>query len=398
VDEQRRDGAIERELTRALAAASEASSGGHVDAELAAAWMERRLDHRQAQAIERHLAGCGDCQAMLATLARISPELPGAPEGFGWRTRVRAGWLLPATVAAAAALVIWVAVPQQRTAPAPVQNLQAPIERPAEAPTVTSPTAPSEAVAAPVPPAAALRDAAGGRRDVAAETAPPQRVEKAVGDAAVGGPAGSRPDRASPAAPAAAAPAPESERRDRTDTPPEFKESVRVEATAPVVDTQTATARTGESPAPAVGTAQEADRRAGNAASQRAGFGVAARLAASGDLPVAAPEGGARWRRRGTIIEFAPRGEPRFSTASLPVPADALTAGSSPGGTVCWFVGRAGLVLVTTDGTRFTRAARPADADLVAVAPADARSAVVTAADGRRFRTADAGATWTAVP
>jgi photosystem II stability/assembly factor-like uncharacterized protein len=79
----------------------------------------------------------------------------------------------------------------------------------------------------------------------------------------------------------------------------------------------------------------------------------------------------------------------------LPVSTDAIVAGSSPGGTVCWFVGGNGLVLVTSDGTRFARVAAPVAAALVGVTATDARSAVVTAADGRRFRTGDAGATWT---
>ena len=47
---------------------------------------------------------------------------------------------------------------------------------------------------------------------------------------------------------------------------------------------------------------------------------------------------------------------------------------------------------MTTDGLRFTRVNPPAATDLVSVAATDARSATVTAADGRRFRTADQGA------
>ena len=52
-------------------------------------------------------------------------------------------------------------------------------------------------------------------------------------------------------------------------------------------------------------------------------------------------------------------------------------------------------MLVTTDGTQFTRVGTPATLDLVPVAATDARTATVTAADGRRFRTTDQGATWT---
>jgi hypothetical protein len=60
--------------------------------------------------------------------------------------------------------------------------------------------------------------------------------------------------------------------------------------------------------------------------------------------------------------------------------------------------GREGIVVVTTDGTRFIRTAVPTPSDLVAVTATDARTAIVTAADGRRFRTADQGATWSLLP
>jgi photosystem II stability/assembly factor-like uncharacterized protein len=61
---------------------------------------------------------------------------------------------------------------------------------------------------------------------------------------------------------------------------------------------------------------------------------------------------------------------------------------------VCWLVGRSGAVLVTTDGTRFSRVSAPAPADFVSVSATDARNATVATADGRRFRTTDQGATW----
>jgi photosystem II stability/assembly factor-like uncharacterized protein len=61
---------------------------------------------------------------------------------------------------------------------------------------------------------------------------------------------------------------------------------------------------------------------------------------------------------------------------------------------VCWFVGGNGLVLLTTDGTRFTRIAFPVQTDLTGVTAIDARTATVVAVDGRTFSTGDGGATW----
>jgi len=72
-----------------------------------------------------------------------------------------------------------------------------------------------------------------------------------------------------------------------------------------------------------------------------------------------------------------------------------LLAGSAPSATVCWLVGRDATVLVTTDGTRWSRVVFPEHVDLVTVTATDARSATVTTRDGRRFVTGDAGATWT---
>jgi photosystem II stability/assembly factor-like uncharacterized protein len=71
-----------------------------------------------------------------------------------------------------------------------------------------------------------------------------------------------------------------------------------------------------------------------------------------------------------------------------------LSAVSSPSNTVCWVVGRGGVVLRTTDSQNFSRLAFPEITDLSAVQATDARSASVTASDGRVFRTSDGGATW----
>jgi photosystem II stability/assembly factor-like uncharacterized protein len=57
-------------------------------------------------------------------------------------------------------------------------------------------------------------------------------------------------------------------------------------------------------------------------------------------------------------------------------------------------VGHGGLVLLSTDGRTFTHVSTPVAADLAAVQASDARTAVVTTADGRAFVTDDGGLTW----
>ena len=73
---------------------------------------------------------------------------------------------------------------------------------------------------------------------------------------------------------------------------------------------------------------------------------------------------------------------------------DTIRAGDAPSPLVCWLVGGNGLVLLTTDGSRFTRIAFPAQANLTGVTAINARTATVVTADGRTFRTDDGGATW----
>jgi hypothetical protein len=390
VEEPRPNDIFDRELRRALAAEGGAAAGPHLDAELAAAWMERQLDPAAARSIEAHLAGCQECQILIATLARIAPEAAPADLGLAWWRRLRAGWLIPATVAAAAALVIWVAVPEQRRAASTsVDEFQARVERaPAPLPAEPQPTPAPEAAQS----AAADAKADASRRD--ARQAPQSAneldtLEKKEAEAEAFAPAPSldrleRRERfadtgASPPAPAAA-PAPASQ-------PP--SPAPREQAKA----LQDSITIASESPARAN------DQQDAASATQRslgAAGAVAGRLVQS-PLQIAAPDG-ARWRRTGTALEFARRADGAFTATTMPVTADAINAGAAPGGTVCWLAGNNGIVLVSMDGVRFARVTPPAAVNLVAVTAADARVATVTTADGRRFRTTDAGATWSPAP
>jgi photosystem II stability/assembly factor-like uncharacterized protein len=72
-----------------------------------------------------------------------------------------------------------------------------------------------------------------------------------------------------------------------------------------------------------------------------------------------------------------------------------LTGGFAPSPSVCWLIGRGGVVLRAADGIRFERVPFPESADLSLVRAIDARQATVTTADGRVFTTKDAGANWT---
>ena len=357
-----------------LAAGDGASAGAHPDAETAAAWMERRLDAAALQAVDAHLADCADCQAMVAVLARISDDTL-APAAPAWWQRLRGGWLIPATVAAAAGLVIWIAVPQQRSTSSSAALSSAPESstRPAAIPPSASRRGANTPAAAAVPGAAAAPTNS-AERDALAHPAPEGAVPLRK--------AASQP----PAAP-------------------------KLEAERPLVDearrqrdnreTATVTRETPAVPSPAAGAAAASGERRDNAASAPSTAQFAADRAEidrAATLLVIARDTGAQWRRAGTTFEFAPRADAPFTTATLPIAADVIVAGASPGGTVCWLVGRGGTVLLTTDGIRFVRVAPPAAIDLTGVAAIDARTATVAAGSGRRFRTTDGGTTWTPAP
>ncbi len=116
---------------------------------------------------------------------------------------------------------------------------------------------------------------------------------------------------------------------------------------------------------------------------------------ATGMLDITVPGSSIRWRVAGgmELLRSADGGATwQKQTIEIATP---IAAGTAPSSTVCWLVGRSGIVLLTTDGATWRRVAFPEAVDLKTVAAPDARSATVTAVDGRIFVTADGGQTWT---
>ncbi|MDH4065919.1 MAG: hypothetical protein OEW19_16085, partial [Acidobacteriota bacterium] len=162
-----------------------------LDAETLAAWAEGGLDDRARATAEAHAAGCARCQALVATIVRTEPE-PTPAVGPSLWDRLGFRWLVPLT-AAAAAVLLWIAVPP--SAP----------DRPADTLAVSQP--------APEANAAANRDRAaapaGGAASGAAQPpAAPTAGTGAVGQRLTGPGAATAPGGgSSPAAQAKAAPA-----------------------------------------------------------------------------------------------------------------------------------------------------------------------------------------------
>jgi hypothetical protein len=368
-----RDRSIERLLRESLATSpSTPGTGSCLDAEMLAAWVDGGLVGGQLIAAQEHVADCSACQATLAALVRTTPT-ESAPEPW-WRRSLSARWLVP-VAATATALAIWVVVPREEFMRPPEQGQTAAREAalPETETTAETTAAPADKSAPEIPSAAPRpveQSNAALRRERAQQSAAADVREERL-DAAP--PALQR--REAEAKPDAAAPPALESTRERHDTVP-----------APVGRAAAATPAPAAAPepvAPAPAPAQ-ADRFSTLQEARTVGLRVT----------IASPGTAFRWR-------IGPAGSVEFSTdagatwESRPTGVDTdLTAGAAPGGTVCWVVGRGGTVLLTTDGRQWRRLRFPVATDLAAVQPIDARSATVTAADGRRFRTVDAGANW----
>jgi photosystem II stability/assembly factor-like uncharacterized protein len=105
-----------------------------------------------------------------------------------------------------------------------------------------------------------------------------------------------------------------------------------------------------------------------------------------------------RWRIGAPgVIERSTDGGATWATLRTGVAGEIL-AGAAPSASVCWLVGRAGMVLRTTDARTWQRMTAPTSEDLVAVEASDDRSATARSAGGAAYRTDNGGASWARVP
>jgi hypothetical protein len=115
-----------------------------------------------------------------------------------------------------------------------------------------------------------------------------------------------------------------------------------------------------------------------------------------------APSSSVLWRvgKGGSIERSADAGKTWASQTSTS--QEDWLAGAAISETVCWLVGRHGAIARTVDGEHWERVAAPPQAagtggampDWTEITARDLRTAAVTAADGRKFATADGGKTW----
>jgi hypothetical protein len=391
-----REAAVERLLRQSFKApAGVVPRGQCLDAEMLAAWVDGALKGGELKATEAHLSECSRCMALLATMIKTLPEPEPVKRWWG-TSSLR--WLVPLT-AGAAAVLVWIAVPRDNPRQLPEQTI-ARTEAIPVAPAIQEPATEQR-------PEGKAEDTLRFRTDE--RRLDDKAVEQRLDDKQV-------------------------ERRDEpakpTEAPQALNERVTIRQEPGAVAGQSGQSamfkaeREAATPPPPATPSAAPPSPAASAEADRAAAAEAARqpITSSGATParpqsaplvaarpadlgransaipmseIVSPDSAIRWRAgaRG-FVQLSQNGGTTWQSLNSGVTVD-LIAGSSPSPTVCWLVGRAGTVLVTTDGRNWRQVTIPETADLTSVRATDARRAIVTASDGRSFTTTDGGLTWT---
>jgi hypothetical protein len=365
-----RDQSIERLLRQTLKTPTrDGVTGACLDAETLAAWTEGGLSGGALDAAQLHVADCSRCQDLVGTLARITTTVP-APEPVRVSRRWLA-WFVPLTAAAAAA-ALWVVLPGNDARNALIKS---------------TPSLQSQ-----------LKNQVADRQ--AQESPALGGLDGAVGGA-VAPQAGKAPPPLGPSTTPQPAVAPDAASKD-TARSSEAKEKVeagnstalgRLEADdLRKAFTPPAAPPAAASPAPPPAAAAASSTLAAESSLRRSRFGARADAATT---EIVSPDPAVRWRVLGSALEHSGNGGTTWEPVSTGFAAE-LTAGAAPSATICWLVGRRGVVLLTTDGRTWRRVAFPEMTDLSGVFTVDAGGNVasVSTVDGRTFVTTDAGATW----
>ena len=351
-----RDRSVERLLQKTLAGGRSSPAGAGDECpepEILAAWVDGGLDKREVALVEAHASKCARCQAVLAAVveaAQTAPKasVPGWQETWlrGWGFR----WLVPVAATAAAAVILWVVVPNDGR---PDLRDQASTQLPAASPTSPQRETSTDSFkqTAPAPEQSIVANDSKAGKDKASSSGPSEPEQRKENAASAGQPV------------------------DRLDTP---GAQARDTPASQASDTLKAAGAAQSPPQSSVNETVALSRSAAKTA----------------PLEITSPDSSVRWRiGGGGSVEHTTNGGATWEAVPTGIGVD-LTAGAAPSRLVCWLVGRAGTVLLSTDGRTWRRVLFPDMTDLVAVQATDARIATVTTADGRTFRTTDGGRTW----
>jgi hypothetical protein len=436
---QDRDRAAAGLLRRSLAQ-SAGAQGSEADCpapDILAAYYERSLDSAETARCELHFSQCTRCREQLSAMARADEfsaareQTPERQAGWVWLWNWR--WLAPAAAVIVIAIV-WAArhpVPPrtaEQKSPAPLVAMSQPAERPLYPPAqeplprakVAEPgasgaaesnarakanssldvarSAPLQQMPAPTPrkesaenlPLRARNDTqldALAKADQASKLAAAQGVVAGKAEPNISAGASAPVPSAAPVPPPAA-PAPGEKGMMASETV-----TVEAEGTVNALKTKQTAA-----PKPEQAKQSAASAMASNYSVLSESVVVKNAEERSAETLIRTSDPNVLWRlTRGGFVESSLDGGATWQ-GQLPNLNAHLVAGSAPTAKICWLVGRNGIILLTRDGTKWKTIPPPVVADFVAVAARDARSAALTAADGRKFTTADGGKHWTALP
>ena len=401
-EEAERDRALARLMRDALAPGDLSACADCPETEVLAAYADRGLTSVQVEHWEQHFASCRRCQKMLALLAASAEEpvgqglpdtavaepvrpvarpKPAIPWFWRW-TRLA---LVPAVGAVAAAMIWFVLRPTTPNVPSIAENRVAPtaplsdqtaIPRvpPPQPPRLEDSRAPADVAPSrqPEPARDSLRAKQGERQEDVATLAPPaaptQPPSAILDSAAANEPSGGKETLSAQAGQAQAT----------TDTFSTAK-ALPAEREAKMKTSSSEQARK-----PAVPGASNRVAGLSAAPTQPATFGP-------NDRSVL-------WRAgTGGHIEHSTDQGRTWQAQTSNVSTD-LLAGAAVSREAAWVVGRAGVILRTTDGASWQRVAPPNGLalDWTSVGTTDALHVTIVSADQRRFATADGGRTWQA--
>ena len=374
-------------LRAALKAPVPEPRDGCLDAGMLAAWFEGTLDPVERAAAEAHAAECSRCQAVLAAMIRIEPPMESRP----WWRSPAFGWLVPITVAAVA-LVIYVRMERD---PRTLEVAMAPAVAPAPVPPAAGQARAAE------PADKAERDAVVpslATRSRASTRAAPKETDRFEPLVKSQEKLQEKPAMAESAA--APSPAKVEQLKDRLASVDETtpQKAASAPPAAPAAAPMTAQPGLVVTAAPP---ATEERARADAAARKSVVESVIANVAGGAtagfrqaQVAVQTVDGSTRWRvvAPGSVQRSVDAGS-TWETQSTGV-ATIVSNGAAPSKSVCWLVGKGGVVLLSPDGRSWRQVAFPEAVDLVSVAATDANSAAVTTVNGRTFTTVDGGKSW----
>ena len=408
--EQRKDKAFERILAEALS--SGARKADCPDAEVLAAFYERALAPAETVHWHDHFARCVRCQQALAAMAASDPnplaeeevarlgELVAAasappaaaprPRTLKWPWYFDPRTLVPLAAAAVFAGAIWLAVHAPRVAQQEVDL--SPASSTAEPLVAENKPGPTPSSALPGPPITHP-----------APQAPTEKAEPVVPPLPVPPSA-----PAAMAQSAATAPPAQSQASEQTSGSQAPVAGTAAQSPSEDADKKVTAAAPAENPAPegsaeqsTIVAAQSNQARLSTLAPSASLMRPQNKVASVGAVVAAKHNSQIVWRFGSAgRIERSTDGGGTWTPQSSPIQTD-LLAGSAPSETVCWLVGPNGAILLSTDGATWVQVPSPKQAeqnsqppDWTSVEARNARSAVIRAADGRRYSTSDGGKTW----